>query len=870
MPAPDLSSIVRSLRARILLVFVAGLLPLAGYAIWRTGQAAEDNRRDGEAALLGVARQVAFHTHDVVEGGRVLLHALSISEAVRSKDPARCRDFLSEVARSGGFSAVAAADEEGHIRCSSVATSGNLNVADRLYFKEAMATGRFTVGEFVHGRGTGRAAIHLAEPILRADGIPIGVVFGAVPTETLQKLVIDRGLPESVTVAVGDRNGTIIARQPDSQRVGERLSPERVARLKANLRRVVGPVDGVDGVPRYYAALEVPGVGQDKLYVTAGIDATAFGAVARRELKLALIALLVVGLIALGLAWWFGDIFIVQRAQLIAETAKRIGDGDFAARTGMQTQDGELDRVGAALDDMAQALARQRLDRERTQARLAASESNYKRFFHGNPMPLLVCDKASFEILAVNDALCEHYGYGARDLIGKGISVLVVPQQLERLAQMPKVSGLVRSSGWLHRTADGRVIEIETVGHDIEFEGRAARLISPQDVTERNATEAEIRRLNADLEARVAERTRELEHANALQRTFFDNAPQIVWICDPEGGLQYVNRHWTEFVGGTVDDWLGHGYESALHPEDRVRYLAERADRRVDGKSFQMELRLRSQTGEYGHFVNYGSPVFNEAGELFGWVGMAIDVTERLRVEQALRDSNRELEAFSYSVSHDLRSPLHAIDGFSNALLVDHASQLDVEAQRYLQRIRQGAQRMAELIEDLLQLARVSRVQMVPGPVDLSDEAQGVIAQLRAGDPKREVAVTIQPGMHARGDRLLLHQVLENLLGNAWKFTAHTAEARIEVSTFDADGVTGFRVRDNGAGFDMRYADKLFGVFQRLHTAEQFPGTGVGLATVQRIVHRHGGRVWAHAEPGSGAEFSFVLQTEPVEQRSKA
>src|SRR2546425_4194698 len=236
------------------------------------------------------------------------------------------------------------------------------------------------------------------------------------------------------------------------------------------------------------------------------------------------------------------------------------------------------------------------------------------------------------------------------------------------------------------------------------------------------------------------------------------------------------------------------------------------------------------------------------------------------RVETRTRDlaaAYKELEAFSYSVSHDLRAPLRAIDGFSKAVLNDYSPQLDERGRHYLERVRAATQRMSQLIDDLLGLARVSRRELVRKRADLSEIASQVGAELSRRQPTRQVRVDVQPGLTAEVDPHLLTIVFENLMGNAWKFTGKKADARVEVGR-QADGsAPTFYVRDNGAGFDMEYADKLFGAFQRLHAEADFEGTGIGLATVQRIVTRHGGHIWAEGAVDKGATFYFTLERNP-------
>jgi len=256
--------------------------------------------------------------------------------------------------------------------------------------------------------------------------------------------------------------------------------------------------------------------------------------------------------------------------------------------------------------------------------------------------------------------------------------------------------------------------------------------------------------------------------------------------------------------------------------------------------------------------------LLTENGALYARLVAAYDGEQRERrraQEQGIELAavNQELEAFSYSVAHDLRAPLRSVDGFSQALLEDCADKLDEEGKQYLRYVRESAQQMATLIDDLLTLSRVTRSDLTRVQVSLTDTASSVLAQLRRGQPERRVEAIVADDLVAKADPRLIKVALENLLGNAWKFTGKEAEARIELGLAPLNGEPTYFVRDNGAGFDMAYASKLFGVFQRLHSAAEFEGTGIGLATVQRIVRRHGGRIWAEGDVGRGATFYFTL-----------
>ena len=236
------------------------------------------------------------------------------------------------------------------------------------------------------------------------------------------------------------------------------------------------------------------------------------------------------------------------------------------------------------------------------------------------------------------------------------------------------------------------------------------------------------------------------------------------------------------------------------------------------------------------------------------------ELEERVQTRtQDLQAANRDMEAFSYSVSHDLRAPLRAIDGFSRILMDDFLATLPEDGAAYLQKIRRASSQMAQLIDDLLRLSRINRAEMRSDPVNLSMLVQSVVNELQSREPGRVVSIEIAPDLQTQGDERLLRVAIENLMSNAWKFTGKTAQPKIEVGQIKTGDNKTFYIRDNGVGFDMAYSGKLFGAFQRLHSTDEFPGTGIGLAIVQRVIHKHSGRVWAEAEKGKGATFYFTL-----------
>jgi len=335
--------------------------------------------------------------------------------------------------------------------------------------------------------------------------------------------------------------------------------------------------------------------------------------------------------------------------------------------------------------------------------------------------------------------------------------------------------------------------------------------------------------------------------------------------------------------GFTKEDVLGKNVTKHILPEsareavDRVwkDLLAKRGGERSTNENITKDGRII--LCEW-----YNTPLVNPDGTVIGVASLVDDITERTQAAQeleqhrhhleamitertaALEDANKELESFSYSVSHDLRAPLRSIDGFSHSLLEDYAEQLDDTGKDYLQRVRNNAQRMGRLIDAMLLLSRVMRHKLKRENINLGAMAQTAIRKLRDYEPQRKVEVDIDQGLHGWGDPHLIEIVLDNLLGNAWKYTGKTDKPRIAFGSTNNNGKIIYHVRDNGVGFNMEYAHKLFESFQRLHKTEEFEGTGIGLATVARIIRRHNGRVWAESEVGQGATFYFTLGEETI------
>ncbi|GAB4512467.1 MAG: hypothetical protein Tsb0026_16450 [Sulfuricaulis sp.] len=492
------------------------------------------------------------------------------------------------------------------------------------------------------------------------------------------------------------------------------------------------------------------------------------------------------------------------------------------------------------------------------------AEHKFRELLESAPDAIVIADQEG-HIVLVNSQAERWFGYARGELIDQPVEILLPERLRQRHAghradylSAPRARPMGNGLELFGRRRDGSEFPVEISLSPIETVGGVWVTSIIRDITERRLMESERRA------------------SEARFRAVADTANDAIISADSLGRVIYFNKAGERIFGYTAVEILHQPLTllmpprfHATHEQGFRRFLAggesrvvgrtvELAGKRKNGEEFPLELSLST---------------WKIDEEIF-FTGILRDITQRRQAEESIRQlngnleqravavdaANKELEAFSYSVSHDLRAPLRSIDGFGQALLEDCADRLDDQGRQHLQRIRSATQRMGTLIDDLLMLSRVTRAEMRREPVDLSQLAQSVITGLEINEPGRKVECQLQTGMMADGDPHLMRIVLENLLGNAWKFTQRINPARIEMnSRTDDSGAHVYCVRDNGAGFDMTYTDKLFGAFQRLHAASDFPGTGIGLATVQRIIQRHGGRVWAEGEIGKGASFYFTL-----------
>ncbi|MFQ5619758.1 MAG: PAS domain S-box protein [Rhodospirillales bacterium] len=501
-------------------------------------------------------------------------------------------------------------------------------------------------------------------------------------------------------------------------------------------------------------------------------------------------------------------------------------------------------------------------ERKRAEVALRGSEERIRTLIDKSSQGILV--HRNLSILYANQTLVEMFGYDNADeiLALESRGAMTAPEERDRLLgyHQARLRGDPAPVDYEYKglRKDGSKIWLENRSFQIEWEDGPAICTTLFDITKRKQGEVALR----ESEERF--------------RAVVDNSPTKIHIKDLEGRYTLVNRQ-SEILFGVTNEEAKGKTSRDIFPKEVADSFAGHDQAVIEsGETIEEEEEWVREDGVHT-YLTVKFPIFGATGEIAAVGAIGTDITERKRAEEEIRHlntsleervaqrtaeleaANKELESFSYSVSHDLRAPLRTIDGFSRILLEEHGDSLDDEGRGYLQRVRAGSQKMGRLIDAVLQLSRLIRGDLKRKKLDLSKIVDSIVGELKESQPDRDMRFKIARGVTAAGDEQLIKVALQNLLGNAVKYTGRKDQARIEFGVTNGDGRNVYFVRDNGAGFDMSYVDKLFAPFQRAHGESEFEGTGIGLATVQRIINRHSGTVWAEAEVDNGATFFFTL-----------
>jgi PAS domain S-box-containing protein len=866
------------LRAALAFLVLIAIAPVFGVVVQASLAEQQARLARAEASLKSLVELSAAHQDGLIEGARQMLTAIASSPPIYENDLQACMRYLEKLrAKYPLYANFGLLDAKGRVTCRGTPDRNTVIVDDRLYFRAAVASGRFSVGEFQIGRTTGKPSLTFGMPVYREGSRGLrGVLFASLDLEQVGGQLGKIAISPEVTLFVTDIHGMVLASAGSAmQSPGSKLrAPFLREAVSAGLARR-GNADDSAGRDWRYAVQPVGRPEEGKLFVLAAMSSAEVLAPAAQRLYLQLGALALITLFGAAVAWVFGDRVV---ARPIGRILKSV---DTLLRQDLRTDTGgspavllELRELDERFRDMAGGLAERSEQRDKAMAEMANQTALLESILESIAEGLIVID---------HDCVIIHANAAARrilpglDRLKQGNENTNSPAVAWDLFDVDGVTPLPQAG----RPAMGALAggDLETFRYAIRglLSGGAEKIIQ---VHSRALLSLQGEQYGAvlvfsDITADYgAEQT--LKDSERRYRTLFESNPHPMWVYDVET-LRFltVNDAAVAAYGYSVEEFMTMTGKD-IRPAEDVPALLQRVR---DGKDVHAPQvwRHRLKNGRL-IYVEISSHTLDYTGRRARMV-LAHDVTQRQATQQALEHlnatlerrveertrelaiANRELESFAYSVSHDLRAPLQVIDGFSRALVARYGQALDEKAQHYFERIRENTRQMAQLIDDLLSLAHVTRSEINTEPVDLAFKAGQIVERLRQRDAGRAVAVEVDQNIVCCGDARLLAVVLENLIENAWKFTMRTPAARIRIGRREGEnGEAVIYVADNGAGFDMAYHSKLFNAFQRLHAASEFAGTGIGLATVHRIVTRHGGRVWAESSPGQGATFHFTVQ----------
>ncbi len=741
------------------------------------------------------------------------------------------------------------------------------------------AAGRSVSGEpfFINGKEgvsiTERTAGYLGGPEVAvsapvySNGLVAGVLSGYVPMTQFAKIFLreqafwlEPAEPgtlagrETLEVIIINRDRLLLTESMFIKGAVLKFSAS-TAPVRACLEKglkTIGVWDDYRGVEVLGASACFPDLGWT---LVAKVDRKEAFEPVRESIRYAAATAGVTALLIVVLIVYFRNTMIAQIMR-IEKGAREVSEGNYGVKIPVVSED-EIGRLSAYFNEMTRRIS----ERTRELAQSEASLVNAQRIARIGNWDWDIVNNAlrwSDEVYRIFGAAPQGFGASYEAFLG-----YVHPE--DRGAVQRAVDESLK--GLKPYSIDHRIVlsdKTEKIVHEageVVFDGeRPVRMSGTvQDITERVRLEEEGRRTEERF------------------RLLVENLQEGVWLIGKDGFTTYVNPRMAEMLGYSVEEMMGK-HLFGFMDEKWAAVARANIERRRAGISERHEFEFMRKDGSFIIASLGTSPIFDASGRYIGALAAVMEITEQKRIEEERKRLNIELErrveertaelktalgeieAFSYTVAHDLRTPLRLIDGFSQVLM-KKAKGLDETSADYLRRIQEASTRMSMLIEDILELAHLSRAEIREEDVDLSSVAGAVAEDLKKGDPMRKAEFAIEKGIGVRGDPVLLRAVLENLMGNAWKFTAKKDKALIEfASSGEEDDRLVLCVRDNGAGFDMEYAGKLFTPFQRLHPVDEYPGTGVGLATVYRVITRHGGRVWAEGRPGEGAAFYFTLK----------
>lgn len=834
------------------LLVLAAVLPLFLGFIYDIYQQARSGFERAKSDVQHLAKVASADAHGYFARTEQRLGDIARRVEVGSLDPARCKSLFADIETiDREYAGLAMIDRIGRVVCLAGGETDHsiegLSAA-RPLMTQAEGPPRLLVGAPVKGAASGGWVLPLAYPVRGGEGLAAGMVIATAHLGRFQSLVTALELPEKPAMLIVKGGGMVIASSHDPDRhVGQSRRDDTLTRLI--LERHSGVMRGVsvDDVERFYGFQPIEGT---DLIAIVGLDVAPVrwkvieSALTHGAYGLGVLALVLVLAFAVGRR-------ISAPISALARASHAFGEGKQDVRATVSGAR-EVAEVAAQLNSMFSIL----VARERT---LVETQEMLDILLDSMDRVLWSFTPDMSTVLFASESTRKVFGHDSSAFrANPGLWLELMHPDDRKLVEATADRIALSGTGAMEYRVlrpDGETRWVEVRWrHAAGGQGKTARMDGlVTDITERKQTEEENRQLLSIIEQSLNEiyvfdaATLSYEYANSSALHNLGYAFRHLRLLTPVDLMP-------QFTEGTVV-----GMVNQLLHREKPQQVFETTHRRADGSEYPVEVHLQTVERE-GRWKCLAVVIdISERQHAHTEIIKLANSLERRVADRTteLARANAELESFVYSISHDLRTPLRAINGYAHILAEDLKERLDPGALAMLQRIAQGAVRMGELIDDLLTFSRVGRGDLSLMQVDMEAMARAIVEELRHENPQAQVSIQDMPKPVA--DPKLLRQVMLNLIGNALKFSSRQAEARIEIGSISEDGKPMYFVRDNGAGFDSAHASKLFGVFQRLHQESEFPGTGVGLAIVKRIVERHHGHVWAEAAPGKGATFYFTL-----------
>lgn len=861
---------VRSFSLRIKVIVLMGLafLPLVVMEVNTAAEQiarAKQNTKEEAARLAGL---FASNQEALIDSIRQLLTVMSQLEGVQKQTNGECQALFEKILKENPlFSIVASLDAKGNVLCCAPAIAEPTNLADRAFFQRAVQTKAFTLGDFLVGRISKKNSIHLALPVFNKEETVTGVVYVGLDLQAMSEFGTRVKLPPGGAIAMIDEQGVFLIRYPDPERwIGK--NARVYGKLPSGASSGTMEATGADGVERIYGVnqLKAPGIGN--LSVEVGITKKEAYAPFQKRLYEQLLMMAGVALLAMVAAWRLGRGGIVRPARHLADVARALSAGKLDVRS--KLEGGEFGEIGEAFNQMAETLSRRidelnqaqeklrhayddletrvqqrteelRLARERLVDAIENLNAGFVMF--GPDERLVICNqnfRAMFEKCA--------------DMIVPGVTFEEILREF--IHRGGHVDGVEDMEAWIrqrmaaYRQADHRPF-------DQRMNGRWMR------VSDHRMRDGGVVSLRTDIT-----NLKEIQETLILRDRAIAAVVNGVIITDPtqpDNPIVDVNPAFERITGYTKAEVLGRNCRFLQGPESQPETVAILHDAVVQEHECHAIIKNYRKDGTLFWNEIKITPVRDASGRLIHFVGVATDVTGQVEAQAALdrvlaelHRSNKELEQFAYMVSHDLQEPLRMVASYTQLLSRRYRGVLDANAQEFIDYAVEGAQRMQQFIQDLLQYSRVGTHGHPFERLQVATVVQRALENLRFSIEEKQAQIHTGELPELDADPVQLGQLFQNLIGNALKFCG-PEPVRVEITATRTDQAWEFVVRDNGLGIDAKDFERIFVIFQRLHTRQEYAGTGIGLAICKRIVERHGGRIWVESQIGKGSAFHFTI-----------